>query len=251
MPRTRFASHRLSRLVPWFVRHLREQLTGRAHVLAERELNMKKTPTGEPARVFYFSYTTAGVAAPQLAAAVVWRELPFGPRGGAGRWTGWPGAWLRLLRHRLWLRLGPFGLDLQWRSRPKHSRAGVNVTALGFPGDVEPRAYYDGRFVRLLGRIYEVPADGHALVLLVEERREQRASGGRLAAPVVAIRTVLIPPIAASGLARAVQPWDDSLGEETSDVRTVTVFGGALPEWDSALQANPEVRAFMMAASDA
>jgi len=210
---------------------------------------MEQTFTGHPARVMYISDMTAGVDSP-LAAAVVWRWVSHDPRSVAQRWAGWPVAWLRRLRHRMWLRFGPLGLDVHWGSSEEHARKSVNVAGFGFLEDVEPRVYFDGRGVRLLGRVYQVPADERTLVLLVEEGGEQRANGEGMDMARVAIRTIFIPsPRPRAQIARA-PSRSDSASQEAGDVRTVTISGGSRPEWDTALHAHPEVRAFMMAASD-
>ena len=212
---------------------------------------MEQTSTGYPLRVLYVSNMMAGVDSAQLAAAVVWRWVSHDPRSGAQRWAGWSVAWLRRLRHRMWLRFGPLGLDVHWGIGEEDAREGVAVGGFGFLEDVEPRVYFDGRVVRLLGRVYHVPADERTLVLLVEEGGEQRASGRRTDTGPVAIRTVLIPSPRTRAHAATTPSRGDSAGHEASAAQIVTVSGGSRPEWDAALSAHPEVRAFMMAASDA
>jgi hypothetical protein len=130
---------------------------------------MERMPPGSPVRAFYFQDVMPGGAAIRLAAAVVWRLGPDGAHGGARRWGRGPVAWLRRLRHRLWLRLGPLGIDVQWPGTGPESGGGRGVTSVGLSGDDEPRAYYDGRTVRVLGRVYELPADGRSFVLLVDD----------------------------------------------------------------------------------
>lgn len=215
---------------------------------------MERMPTGTSVSVFYLGDGMPGAAALRLAAAVVWRHAPYDPRGGARRWGRGPAAWLRRLRQRLWLRLGPLGLDVQvqWPGTRKHRSGGFAVTSVRRRADEEPRAYYDGRTVRLLGRDYEVPVDGRSLVLLVDEGGQRAANGRRPAAPRVVVRTVLVPSAPAPALPLRDRSSEVSApGHETIDVRTDTVAGGGRPEWETALRADPEVRAFMEAGPDA
>lgn len=210
---------------------------------------MERTSTDHPLRVLYVSDMTAAVDSARLAAAVVWRRVPHDPRSGAQRWAEWPVAWLRRLRHRMWLRFGPFGLDVQWGRSEKHASGGSRVAGFGFPDDAEPHVFFDGRVLRLLGRVFRVPADERALVLLVEEG-ERRASGRRMDTGPVTIRTVLLPSPGARAHGATTPSRGDSASHEAGAVRTVTISGGSRPDWDAALSVHPEVRAFMMTASE-
>lgn len=213
---------------------------------------MERTPDGNSVSIFYFSAAIPGVAALRLAAAVVWRDAENGLSNGARRRGCVPAARLRRLRHLLWLRFGPLGFDVQWRGQGNDPRGGAAVTSVCLPADVEPRAYYDGGAVRLLDRVYKVPADGRALVLLVDEEGERAASGGRPAVQRAAVRAVLIRSLLASALPRRDQaPEDSAPVHNVSDVRIIAVTGGGRPEWVSILRSDPQVRAFMDATPDA
>ena len=151
----------------------------------------------------------------------------------------------------MWLRFGPLGLDMHLGIGEDHAREGVNVAGFGFLEDVEPRVYFDGRVVRLLGRVYQVPADDRALVLLVKEGSEGRAGGRRTDTGPVAIRTVLIPSPGTHAQGATAPSHRASASHDASAGRVVTISGGSRPDWDAALYAHAEVRAFMMAASEA
>ena len=147
----------------------------------------------------------------------------------------------------MWLRFGTLGVDVHF-GIGEDAREGVAVSGFGFHEDVEPRAYFDGRVVLLLGRAYRVPADDRTLVLLVEEGRERRAGGPRTDTGPVTIRSVLIPSAGATAHAATTPSRGDSASYEASAAQIVTISGRPRPEWSEALSAHPEVRAFMMAA---
>ena len=209
-------------------------------------------PAGSSISVFYFDDVMPGTTTMRLAAAIVWRHAPNTPHRGVQHWKRGPAGWMRELRQRLWLRLGPLGLDVNWRGTRPHDSAVGTVRSVGLIGDEEPRAYYDKRTVRLLGRVYNVPTDGGSLVLLVHEGGGRAGHGRHRDAPRVAVRTVLVPPAATPELPPREPSFDEAAHHSHSDdVRTDAVIGGERAAWETALRADPEVRAFMDADSGA
>lgn len=205
---------------------------------------MERMPHGSPVRVSYFADVMPGAAAIRLAAAVVWRLRP----DRAHRWGRGPVAWLRRLRHHLWLRLGPLGIDVQWPGTRVQSGRGRVVTSVRLRGDDEATGYYDGRAVRVLGRVYKLPGEGRSLVLLVDAGRPSAGRGKRQAALRITARTVPAPMAPAPLPPCEVLALDQSVAShEGLDVRAELVVGGERPEWETALRADPDVRAFMEA----
>ena len=193
---------------------------------------------GGPAPVAYFSEALEGNAAVRLAAAVVWRGIPTRAalRGGGG-----PLGWLRGLRHRLWLRLGPLGADVSVAGRPLFggdawAPRGVSSVQPKLLG--EPLAYYDdgSRVLRVLGRVLRAAPPGQTLVALVD------ATGPRATAPRLVLRVVPAPTVAVEYPELAVQPPELAPPSTAFADRLV---GGEPPAWAAALQADPVVRAFL------
>ncbi len=131
------------------------------------------------------------------------------------------------------------------------------MRSAGLAGDAEPRVYFDGRVVRLLGRVYRMPRESRTLVLLVDERPPAgRAAGGTAggaweAAPRVAVRTV---PAYVNPLAPAAPPppgWETGTVAPGSGwapfapFRDDVLLGGEHPAWQAALRADPDVRTFL------
>lgn len=196
-------------------------------------------------QVAYFTETLPGASGPyprpdaiRLAAAVAWRHAPGRPPA-ARRGRG-PGAWLRHLRHRLWLHFGPLGMDVHVRGADP-PRAGGVVSSMSFgPGD-ESMMYYDegNRAVRLLDRVYRLPPPGRTLVLLVDE-------GGRAdAEPRITVRTVPAPVIPAPVIPGPPLPADLAPDADGPSYRRTYLIGGEHPAWKAALQGDPVVRAFL------
>jgi hypothetical protein len=183
--------------------------------------------------VAYFSEVLHGQPALQLAAAVVCRGVPTAAALSGG---GGPLGWLRGIRHRLWLRLGPLGVDASVAGRslfggdpwvPRH------VSSVQPKGHDAPLAYYDDgvRVLRVLGRVVPAPPPGRTVVALVD------AAGRRASAPRLMLRVVPMPTV-------AIEPPE--LEPPSADVGDSTVYiVGGHPTWDGALRADPVVRAFL------
>jgi hypothetical protein len=191
-----------------------------------------------PVTVFDFPEVLLPDRTMRLAAAVLWRATPGDPlpvpRG--------PLAWLRRLRHRLWLRLGPLGIDLHLRWDPpgrfngevRRDDGGV-VASAGFAWHREPVVYVEhgpGR-VRLLGRVYRLPRDGRTLVLLVAPRRRR--------APRIGVRRVITPVVPMPPMPPDCFEGDMSPGPGQVSVMT----SGDDPVWTAALREDDAVRAFL------
>ena len=180
--------------------------------------------------IAYFTEVVPGEAKLRLAAAVVWRGVPTP----AARYGGGPLGWVRGVRHRLWLRLGPLGADVSVAGRPLFggtwgAARGISSAAAA-PG-TEPLAYYDDgtHVLRVLGRVVVAPP-GRTLVALVD------ASGRRASWPRILTRVVSTPPMAVQ-LPDFVPP---------SNAGAVSYFvGGEQPTWDAALRADPVVGGFL------
>lgn len=185
--------------------------------------------THDTPKVLYFTDVLPGNRAARFAAAVVLRGVPSGAALAGG--TG-PLGWLRRLRHRFWLRLGPLGVDVSVAGRPLFGSSGP-VSSVALEWDGEEIASYDhgGRTLRLLGRVMRTPPDGRTLVVLVD------AEGARRDAPRMRVRRVTAPEV-------AVPPpppeWESPPGAESH-----VIMSGEQPEWTAALRADPVVRAFM------
>src|SRR5258705_7781976 len=149
---------------------------------------MEGAPTcGAHPPVAFFTEVLPGAATLRLAAAVVWRGVPTAAalRGGRG-----PLGWLRAVRHRVWLRLGPLGADVSVAGRPLFGGTwgmARSISSAAASPQGEPGAYYDDgtHVLRLLGRVVHAPPD-RTLVALVD------ATGRRAAAPRIVLR--LGPP---------------------------------------------------------
>jgi hypothetical protein len=181
--------------------------------------------------VAYFTETVPGTATLRLAAAVVWRGVPT-PR--ALRGGGGPLSWLRTVRHRLWVRLGPLGADVSVAGRPLFGGAwgaARSVGSVGVAPHGEPLAYYDDgtHVLRVLGRVVHAPA-GRTLVALID------ATGLRAAAPRLILRLVPTP-------AMPVPRFDSAPLEDGAAVSYL--IGGEQPVWETALRADPIVGAFL------
>jgi hypothetical protein len=211
---------------------------------------MAAASVGSPVEVFYFTHPLANAPETRLAAAVAWRLAP-GVGGGSASarpaeppWGRGPAAWLRRLRHRLWLRFGPLGLDVGSLGKPYGPSDG-GVRSSGFVWDAEPRIYFDGRVVRLLGRVYKMPPESRTLVLLVDEGP---AAG---AAPRVTARTVPAPVNPVLPAAPPPPGWESGTVAPGSGwapfapFREDVLVGGQHPAWEAALRADPDVRAFL------
>jgi hypothetical protein len=178
----------------------------------------------------YLTETLPDPTQVRLAAAVAWRGTPTpnALHGGGG-----PFGWLREKQHRLWLRLGPLGIDLTVGGRPIYGgdrRAGYSIGMAAQP-DGQPLAYYDtsNRVLRVLGRVVHVPRD-LTLVALVD------ATGRRAAAPSLVLRTLAAPTI-------GVTPPE---GLDSAMFGSVAyLVGGDEPSWTAALRADPVVRTFL------
>lgn len=188
---------------------------------------------GSIVRISYFSDTMPDALTVRLEAAVVWRVTPAdGHR--SGLWGRGPIAWLRRLRHGIWLRLGPLGANVEWLGARAHGRVVKSDT---LRGEDALTAFHDGHAVRVLGRVYKLPLEGRSLVLLVEMGQAVRISARTLPAPVAAAP---VPP-------RDLMSVDHTMA--STDFVSKVVVGGELPEWEAALRADPEVRAFMEAST--
>ena len=181
--------------------------------------------------IAYFAEAVPGTETLRLAAVVARRGMPTPQalRGGAG-----PLGWLRRVRHRLWLRLGPLGLDVTVAGRPLFGRtrgAGRSIGSVGAAPRDDPLASYDerARVLRVLGRVVHAPDHG-SLVVLID------ATGRRAAAPRLAVRVVPTPVI-------PVPCFDEEPLPESAGVAYMIV--GAQPDWDAALRADPVVGAFL------
>lgn len=186
---------------------------------------------GSPPRVAYCTEAVPGTETLRLAAAVVWRgtPTPSALRGGGG-----PLGWLRTVRHAVWVRLGPLGLDVSVAGRPLFGGtwgAGRSVCGVGAALHGDPLAYYDdgARVLRVLGRVVQAAREG-ALVALID------ATGQRAAAPRLILRVVPAPAIPV--------PRFESGPPEAGAVVTYLI-GGKQPVWDMALRADPVVGAFL------
>lgn len=188
-------------------------------------------PSDDHTPIAYFPEVVPDDATLRLAAAVVWRGVatPAAARGGGG-----PLGWLRGVRHRLWQRLGPLGLDVEVGGRPLFGGAsgvGFSVGSAGPSASGEPMAYYDSRarVLRVLGRVVPAPA-GRTLVALVD------ATGRRSHAPRLMLRIVPTPAI----------PLPRFESMPPSDAATASYFvGGEQPVWDAALRSDAVVGAFL------
>jgi hypothetical protein len=185
------------------------------------------------APVSYFAEALEGNESLQLAAAVVCRGVPTAAalRGGGG-----PLGWLRGIRHRLWLRLGPLGVDASIAGRSLFGGdawAPRNVSSTELKGHSAPLAYYDAgiRVLRVLGRVFAAPPPGQTLVVLVD------ATGWRARVPRVALRVVPTPAVPVD---RAELP-----PPPPPDVASSVHMVGGHPTWEAALRADPVVRAFL------
>jgi hypothetical protein len=181
--------------------------------------------------VAYFAEVVPGAASVRLAAAVVWRGVPTPAARYGG---GGPLGWLRGVRHRLWLRLGPLGDDVSVAGRPLFGGtwgAARSVSSAGAAPEGEPLAYYDdgARVLRILGRVVPVPP-GRTLVALVD------ATGSRAAAPRVVLRVVPTPAVPL--------PRADFAPPAGAAVVTY-ISDGEHPAWAAALRADPVVAAFL------
>ena len=185
-----------------------------------------------PPPVAYFTERIPGTATLRLAAAVVYRGVPA-PAALAGG-SGGPLGWLRAVRHRLWLRLGPLGADVSVAGRPLFGGtwgAARSVGSVGAGPRGEPLAYYDdgSRMLRVLGRVVPV-ARGGTLAALVD------ATGARARAPRLVLRVVPTPPV-------PVPRFD---GEPPpADAAVTYLVSGEEPAWTASLRADPVVRAFL------
>jgi hypothetical protein len=181
--------------------------------------------------VQYLTETLPDSGTLRLAAAVVCRGVPT-PRAllGGGGLLGWP----RGVRHRLWLRLGPLGLDVSVGGRPLFGGTWGAARSIGCAGvgpHGAPLAYYDDgtRELRVLGRVVHAPSAG-TVVALIE------AAGRRAAVPRLTLRVVPTPDSPVPRFDGA-PPGDDAM---------VSYFiGGEQPVWEAALRADPVVRAFL------
>jgi hypothetical protein len=184
---------------------------------------------GLPA-ISYFDEIVPGEGAVRLAAAVVWRGVP----APEARYGNGPLGWLRGVRHRLWLRLGPFGADVQVAGRPLFggvAGAGGSISGARPAPEGDPLAFYDGgaRQLRLLGRVVVVPPE-QTLVALVD------AIGPRAAAPRVVLRVVQTPAMP--------MPRLDPVPLGGADAVNHVVIGG-YTQWEAALRVDPSVRRFL------
>ena len=173
----------------------------------------------------YFAEAVPGTETLRLAAAIVRRGVPTARalRGGHG-----PLGWLRGVRHRLWMRLGPRGLDVSVAGRPLFGgtrRAARSIGIAAAAPHAEPLAYYDSgaRVLRVLGRVFHAPDQG-TLVALID------ATGQRAAAPRLVLRVVPTPGI-------PLPRFDDLPPQEVAGV--AYLIGGKEPAWDTALRECP------------
>lgn len=194
------------------------------------------TTSSGSASVAYFSEMVPDAATLRLAAAVAWRGVPAPTAllGGGG-----PLGWLRGLRHRLWLRLGPLGYDVSVGDRPLFggppgAPPRVSRGSLGLAPHGEPLAYYDegSRMLRVLGRVLAVPPADQTLVGLID------AMGSHGRAPRLVLRVVPTPSIMVP------QVGPPSPGAEGHS-HVVAYFVSEHPAWTAALRADPIVRGFL------
>jgi hypothetical protein len=184
-----------------------------------------------PRQVAYFTEVVPGTATLRLAAAVASRGVPT---LGALRGGGGPLNWLRGVRHRLWMRLGPLGADVSIGGRPLFGGAWGAARSIGSVGagpHGEPLAYYDDgtHVLRVLGRVVFAPLTG-TLVALID------ATGPRAAAPRLVLCVVPTPAI-------PVPRFDSAPPEDGAAVSYL--IAGEQPEWEAALRADPTIRAFL------
>src|SRR5215204_4431009 len=177
----------------------------------------------------------------RLDAVVLWRGAPGDPlpepRG--------PLAWLRRLRHRLWLHFGPLGIDLHVRwPRPGRFSGelrrddGGSISSASLPWHREPVVHVEhgpGR-LRLLGRVYRLPRDGRTLVLMVVPRGRR--------APRVTVRRVVTPALPMPPMPPMPPGYLES-GFDPANAEVSIIMGGDEPAWTEALRADRAVRAFL------
>lgn len=180
--------------------------------------------------ISYFEEVVPGAGTVRLAAAVVWRGVP----APTARFGNGPVGWLRGVRHRLYLRLGPFGADVQVAGRPVFGRvsgAGSSVVGTGPTLEGEPLAFYDGatRQLRVLGRVVAAPP-AQTLVALVD------ATGPRAAAPRVVLRVVQTPAVP--------MPRFDPVPLASDGAVSHAVIGG-YRFWETELRVDPFVSRFL------
>ena len=188
------------------------------------------TTPDRPLPIAYFTEVVPGTETLRLAAAIVSRGVPTP----AARYGGGPLGWLRGVRHRLWLHLGPLGSDVSIAGRPLFggdSRAGRTISSAQATPQGAPIAYYDDgtHVLRVLGRVVPVPAE-RTLVALVD------ATGPRANAPRVVLRLVPTPAV-------PVPRFDPLPPAGAGTVGYLTA--GEQPPWDAALRADPVVRRFL------
>jgi hypothetical protein len=186
---------------------------------------------GSPRPVAYFTEAVPGTTTLRLAAAVASRGVPTAAalHGGGGRL-----GWLRSLRYRLWLRLGPLGADVSIAGRPLFGGAwgaARSVTSVGAAPHGELLASYDDgtHVLRVLGRVVHAPLE-ETLVALID------ATGPCAAAPRLVLRVVPTPAI-------PVPRFDSAPLEDGAAVSYL--IGGEQPVWEAALRADPVVGAFL------
>jgi hypothetical protein len=186
---------------------------------------------GGSAGIAYFTEVVPGTATLRLAAAVASRGTPT-PEAlcGGGGPLGWP----RSVRHRLWLRLGPWGADVSVAGRPLFggaSGAARSAVCVGVIAHPEPLAYFDDgtHELRVLGRVVSAPRT-RTLVALID------AAGRRASAPRLVLRLVPTPAI-------PMPHFDDAPLEE--DATVSHVMGGEQSAWETALRADSGVRDFL------
>jgi hypothetical protein len=193
---------------------------------------VRVTTHGSSAPVAYFSEALEDNTALRLAAAVVCRGVPT-PAGlsGGGGLLGW----LRAIRHRLWLRLGPLGVDASVAGRSLFGGdawAPRRISSVQLTHHDAALGYFDAgnRVLRMLGRVFTVPPPGQTLVALVD------ATGRRANTPGIVLRIVPTPTVAID------RP---ELPAPSPDVAVSVVYTGSYPVWETALRADPVVRAFV------
>ncbi len=172
----------------------------------------------------------------RLAAAVVWRGVPTPAARYGG---GGPLGWLRGVRHRLWLRLGPLGDDVSVAGRPLFGGTWGAARRVSSVGEApHALAYYDDgtRTLRVLGRVVPAPPPGRTLVALVD------ATGSRAAAPRVVLRVVPTPAVP---LPRAHFAPPADFAPPAGAAVLSYIIGGEHPVWAAALRADPVVGAFL------
>jgi hypothetical protein len=192
---------------------------------------MQDTTSGGSAPVAYFSEALEDNAVLGLPAAVVCRGVPTPAALSGG---GGPLGWLRAIRHRLWLRLGPLGIDVSVAGRSLFGGdawAPRRIRSVEPKGHGAPLAYYDAgsRVLRVLGRVFPAPPPGQTLVVLID------ATGRRVRAPRLVLRVVPTPAVTVD---RAELPPPSPDGAEG----VVVYIVGGDPAWEAALRADPVVR---------